>query len=148
MSYGYVFMCLVVGSCFERSQRKLPRFLIIALCKPMLACPRLQTNVVTPAEPGVALENRFGFAETQQCVLTLPCMVIVNAEVNKRVGLGLKHVMFTPHFQTTLIIFEGTIKVLQLAMNPANAVWEPRQPEPITIPLAHFNCFVQGSQGL
>src|SRR5437870_7455787 len=55
--------------------------------------------------------------------------------------------MFAARLKTPVIVFERVIEVLQLAMNPANAVRQTRKPEAVTVALGDLNSFIQRGQG-
>src|SRR5436309_14042249 len=113
----------------------------------MLAGTCLQTNVVAPTKPGIALENGFGLMECRKSIFALAGMIKINTEVDQGVGFGLENMMCATHFETHMIVFARLGKVLQLAMNPADAIRKTRKPETIAVPLGHPNSIVECSQG-
>src|SRR5437870_10981065 len=113
----------------------------------MLAGTRLQTNVVAPTKPGIALENGFGLVEFRKSFFTLAGVIKINTEVDKRVGFGLQNMMCATHFETHMIVFARLVEVLQLAVNPADAIRKTRKPETIAVALSHLNSIIKCGQG-
>ena len=113
----------------------------------MLARPSLQPNVVAPAKPGVTLENRFGLAESRERLFAFARVRVVDTEVDERVSFRLEHMMLASDLETLVVVFQRVIKVLQLAMNPSNAVRKAREPEAVSIALGHLDSFVKGREG-
>src|SRR5206468_7116375 len=119
----------------------------IVLSQPMLAGTRLQTNVVAPTKPGIALENGFGLMECCKSIFALAGMIKINTQVDKRVGFGLEDMMRAADFKTAVIVFARLVEVLQLAVNPADAIRKTRKLETIAVALSHLYSIIKCSQG-
>ena len=72
----------------------------------------------------------------------------VAAQIDERIGLGLDNIALPSDLKTLLVPCERTIEVLQLAIDPPDAVGHAREPEAITVPSAHFHGLMERRQGV
>ena len=102
---------LISVAASEAGLGEVARLLEIVLSQPMLAGTRLQTNVVAPTKPGIALENGFGLMECCKSIFALAGMIKINTQVDKRVGFGLEDMMRAADFKTAVIVFARLVEV-------------------------------------
>src|SRR5262249_36102174 len=75
-------------------------------------------------------------------------MRVIDSEVDKRIGLSLKYLILAAYFQPFLVVLERTGEILQLTMQPADAVGHARSPEGIAIARRDSYRSLQCGQGL
>src|SRR5258705_11160341 len=71
---------------------------------------------------------------------------VIDAEVYPRVRFCFKHVMLPLNFNSLLVVFASTFKVLQLPVKPANAVGHTWIPKEIAIAARLIDCLVERCQ--
>src|SRR6266404_6371504 len=104
---------------------------------PVLGGGRLQAYVVAPAKPGIAAENVMDLIKGSDGFISLTGMRVIYAQVNQRIGFSLEHMMLTANPQSFLIMFQRALEVMQLAMNPPNAIGHARIPKQVAIATGH-----------
>src|ERR1700686_4280679 len=109
----------------------------------MFGRSRFQANVIAPAKPCITLENVADFIKGRDCLIGLTRVGVIDAQVDQGIGLSLEHVMLTANSQSFLIMSQRALKVLQLAMKPANAVGHAWKPEEVAITSSHIDRLVE-----
>src|SRR5678815_4597101 len=105
-----------------------------------MPCSRsLQTYVVAPAEPGVALKNVARLLKSVRCFLMLTLDRVIDSYINERVGLCLEHMKLSCYLQPFLIVLESSFVILEFSVHPPYAIWHAWKPEPITISSRNFD---------
>src|SRR5262249_51842936 len=82
----------------------------------------------------------------RNCFFGLTGMRVIDAQVDQRISLGLEHMMLLSNFQSLPIEFQSALEILQLTMNPANAVGHAGKPEQIAIPARHADRLLESGE--
>src|SRR5262249_19670566 len=72
----------------------------------------------------------------------------VAAEIDERIGLGLDDIALPRDLETLLIPRQRLLEVLELAMDPPDAVGEAREPEAIAVPSGKCHGLMERRQGV
>src|SRR5438874_831054 len=106
----------------------------------------MQTYVVPPAEPGVAFKDVAHFVKSCDRFLIVSGVRVIDSQVDQRIRFRLQHMVLVADLQSFLIKFESACEILQLTMNPSNAIRNARVPEQITVAPGHPHGLVQNSR--
>src|SRR2546421_2679948 len=102
----------------------------VSLPQPVFDFGGMQSNIITPAKPRIALKDVAHFVKRGNCFLAVPCVRVIDAQIDQRIGFSLKHLTSMAQFQSLLIELQRAFEILKLAMNPSDAVrnaWIPEQ---------------------
>src|SRR6266436_5057325 len=99
----------------------------------------MQSNVVAPAEPGVALKDVAHLVKSRDRFLIVSSVRVIDSQVDQRIRFRFQHMVLVADLYSFLIKFESACEILKLAMNPSDAIRNTRVPEQITVAAGHAN---------
>ena len=120
----------------------------IPLGEPVLGQAGLQAEVILPSHPGIAMKANLDITESRHRLPVFPQVCEVAAEIDERIGFGFDDIILARDLKALLVPFERLIEVLQLAMDPPDAVRHAREPEAIAVSSAHRHRLVERRQGV
>ncbi len=121
---------------------------VIPLGEPVFRGTGLQAEVIPPVIPRIASEANFDFAEGRYCFPVFAQVCEVAAQIDERICLGLDDIALARDLKALLIPLERVMEVLQLAVEPPDAVRHARDPEPIAVPSGHLHRLMERRQGV
>ncbi len=122
--------------------------IVIPLGEPVLGRTGLQAEVIPPVHPRIASEASFDFAEGRYRFPVFAQVCEVAAQIDERICLGLYDIALARDLKALLIPFERVLEVLQLAVEPPDAVRACAGPRTDRRSVGPLHCLMERRQGV